>query len=62
MAQVVRVNAGYSADPRIDAYIGGFRSGSRRAISKRALSRMFQTDIANNRAGGWRKLKSQTEH
>jgi hypothetical protein len=28
-------------------------------INKRALKRMFQQIIANNRAGGWRKLKAE---
>jgi hypothetical protein len=29
------------------------------AINARALKRMFEQIIANNRAGGWRKLKAQ---
>jgi hypothetical protein len=29
------------------------------AINARALKRMFEEIIANNRAGGWRKLKAQ---
>ena len=29
------------------------------AINTRALKRMFEQIIANNRAGGWRKLKAQ---
>jgi len=33
------------------------RSGE--AINKRALTAMFQQIIANNRAGGWRKLKQR---
>ena len=28
-------------------------------INRRALKRMFEQIIANNRAGGWRKLKAQ---
>jgi hypothetical protein len=28
-------------------------------INTRALKRMFEQIIANNRAGGWRKLKAQ---
>ncbi|MEO7119022.1 MAG: DUF1801 domain-containing protein [Candidatus Limnocylindrales bacterium] len=34
----------------------GFREGQ--AIKDRALVTMFEQIIANNRAGGWRKLKS----
>jgi hypothetical protein len=34
----------------------GFRQGD--AINKPALTAMFRQVIANNRAGGWRKLKS----
>jgi hypothetical protein len=30
-------------------------------INKRALTAMFRQIIANNRAGGWRKLKSQSQ-
>ena len=29
------------------------------AINRRALSAMFKQIIANNRAGGWRKLKGE---
>jgi hypothetical protein len=29
-------------------------------INRRALKRMFEQIIANNRAGGWRKLKAQS--
>jgi hypothetical protein len=35
-----------------------FREGD--AINDRALLTMFKQIIANNRAGGWRKLKQQT--
>ena len=35
----------------------GFRQGDK--VNARALSAMFQQVIANNRAGGWRKLKYQ---
>jgi len=35
-----------------------FRRGEK--INARALSNMFKQIIANNRAGGWRKLKEQT--
>ena len=31
-------------------------------ISNRALGAMFAQIIADNRAGGWRKLKAQTDH
>jgi hypothetical protein len=34
----------------------GFRQGD--AINKPALTAMFRQVIANNRAGGWRKVKS----
>jgi len=34
----------------------GFRKGDR--INKRALLTMFRRIIANNRAGGWRKIKA----
>jgi len=34
-----------------------FKQGEK--INKRALKRMFQQIIANNRAGGWRKLKAE---
>ncbi|GAB3885819.1 DUF1801 domain-containing protein [Kibdelosporangium lantanae] len=33
-----------------------FKQGEK--INKRALKRMFQQIIANNRAGGWRKIKA----
>ena len=33
----------------------GFKQGEK--INKRALKSMFQQIIANNRAGGWRKIK-----
>jgi hypothetical protein len=36
----------YDKDPRVDAYID-------------ALLAMFRQIIANNRAGGWRKLKAR---
>jgi hypothetical protein len=39
----------FTADPRVDAYID----------SLPALTAMFREIIANNRAGGWRKLKQQ---
>ena len=32
------------------------------AINRRALTAMFRQIIANNRAGGWRKLKSQADY
>jgi hypothetical protein len=32
------------------------------AINEPALLALFQQIIANNRAGGWRKLKAQTRH
>src|SRR5579872_624983 len=35
----------------------GVRRGEK--INRRALSAMFKQIIANNRAGGWRKLKAQ---
>jgi hypothetical protein len=35
----------------------GFRRGD--AVNARALTAMFKQVIANNRAGGWRKLKSR---
>ena len=35
----------------------GFRRGE--PINERALGAMFRQIIANNRAGGWRKLKAQ---
>ena len=35
----------------------GFRQGD--AINARALTNMFEAIIANNRAGGWRKLKRE---
>ncbi len=35
----------------------GFRTGE--PINERALGAMFRQIIANNRAGGWRKLKAQ---
>ena len=35
----------------------GFRQGQK--VNARALSAMFKQVIANNRAGGWRKLKNQ---
>ena len=35
----------------------GVRQGEK--IKRRALSAMFKQIIANNRAGGWRRLKSQ---
>ena len=31
------------------------------AINEQALKRMFEQIIANNRAGGWRKLKAQAQ-
>lgn len=34
----------------------GFRQGE--TVNARALSAMFKHLIANNRAGGWRKLKN----
>lgn len=34
----------------------GFRQGDK--VNSRALSAMFKQVIANNRAGGWRKLKN----
>jgi hypothetical protein len=34
----------------------GFRQGE--AVNARALSAMFKQVIANNRAGGWRKIKN----
>jgi hypothetical protein len=37
----------------------GFREGDR--VNAPALSAMFQQIIANNRAGGWRKLKGGKE-
>ena len=36
-----------------------FRRGD--PINDRALSRMFKQIIANNRAGGWRKVKAQAQ-
>ncbi|TMB81127.1 MAG: DUF1801 domain-containing protein, partial [Chloroflexi bacterium] len=36
----------------------GIRKGER--INARALTAMFKQIIANNRAGGWRKLKANT--
>ena len=36
----------------------GFRQGN--PINEKALLAMFKQIVANNRAGGWRKLKQQT--
>ena len=36
--------------------------GQGEAINRRALTAMFRQIIANNRAGGWRKLKSQADY
>jgi hypothetical protein len=44
-------------DPRVDAYLVGFRAGE--PINAPALLAMFRQIIANNRAGGWRKLKGR---
>jgi predicted secreted protein len=52
----------YAADPRVDAahdnktaHTVAIRQGE--TINARALRAMFKQIIANNRAGGWRKLK-----
>jgi hypothetical protein len=34
--------------------------GQGEALNARALGNMFKQIIANNRAGGWRKLKTQS--
>jgi hypothetical protein len=55
----------YEKDPRVDEYIDVLpewqqaicRAGEQ--INRRALRRMFEQIIANNRAGGWRQLKAQ---
>jgi len=43
----------YQKDPRVDAV----RQIER--INTRALAEMFRQIIANNRAGGWRKIKQE---
>jgi len=35
--------------------------GEGETLNARALSNMFQQIIANNRAGGWRKLKREPD-
>ena len=43
----------YQKDPRVDAV------RQIETINTRALGEMFRQIIANNRAGGWRKIKQE---
>jgi hypothetical protein len=50
----------YERDPRVDAYIHALPECQDEKINTRALGEMFRQIIANNRAGGWRKIKQGT--
>lgn len=57
----------YSTDPRVDEYIAGLPDWQqaicrqvRDLVHAAALTAMFRQIIANNRAGGWRKIKQRT--
>lgn len=55
----------YRTDPRVDEYLDALPDWQRdicrevggETINAAALTVMFRQIIANNRAGGWRKLK-----
>ena len=59
----------YAKDPRVDAYIDQLPAWQRAVchevrdqgerLNTPALAAMFRHIIANNRAGGWRKLKKE---
>ena len=59
----------YPADPRVDACIAAHDNATARTVAvrageslnSRALGAMFAQIIANNRAGGWRRLKRQRD-
>ena len=46
-------------DPRVDAYIDELPDRKDEPINARTLTAIFRPIIANNRAGGWRKLKRE---
>jgi hypothetical protein len=52
---------GYTKDPRVDDYIDGLPPWQQRICQQVqpyfVLDGMFRQIIANNRAGGWRKIK-----
>lgn len=53
----------HTADPRIDAYFDALPDWQQaicREVRDLALTAMFNHIIANNRAGGWRKLKRES--
>jgi hypothetical protein len=53
----------YPVDPRVDAYIDAL-PGWQQAICRipaAPLTVMFRQIIANNRAGGWRRLSAETD-
>jgi hypothetical protein len=56
----------YQQDPRVDTFIGATcvatgdcRDTPNEKFNTRALRKMFRQIIANNRAGGWRKIKNE---